>query len=187
MWDPVFPPLFPVNGSLLVTPAFPPSGPGEPGSPISSVLCRRYDVPVRISGHLWIRSRSPCYLLLRFQGIGGDPKDQGAFFSPAAPFRQFSHGRGRDLTGSQAIHPVPLPRSKTPAEPADPRHYRFCSCCPRAQRNEGSRAYMISGPPRGFGTCCLRFTNDVAIAHARLASGWLASLYREGVEPSGSQ
>src|SRR6202040_1293996 len=28
-----------------------------------------------------------------------------------------SRGRGRDIPGSQAIHPVPLPRSKTPAEP----------------------------------------------------------------------
>jgi hypothetical protein len=32
---------------------------------------------------------------------------------------------------------------------------------------------------------CLRFTNRVASAHARLTSGWLASLCREGVEPSG--
>src|SRR5882724_2728748 len=39
---------------------------------------------------------------------------------------------------------------------------------------------------RGFGTCCLRFKNDVATIHAKLASGWLAGLYREGVEPSGS-
>jgi hypothetical protein len=39
---------------------------------------------------------------------------------------------------------------------------------------------------RGFGTCCLRFKNGVATTHARLASGWLARLYREGVEPSGS-
>src|ERR1700674_1730247 len=44
----------------------------------------------------------------------------------------------------------------------------------------------ISGLPRGFSTCCLRFTSGVATAHARLASGWLAGLYREGVEPSGS-
>jgi hypothetical protein len=44
----------------------------------------------------------------------------------------------------------------------------------------------ISGLPRGFSTCCLRFTNGVATIHAKLASGWLASLYREGVEPSGS-
>src|ERR1700688_2015471 len=44
----------------------------------------------------------------------------------------------------------------------------------------------ISGLPRGFSTCCLRFTSDVATTHAKLASGWLARLYREGVEPSGS-
>src|SRR6266571_8688333 len=39
---------------------------------------------------------------------------------------------------------------------------------------------------RGFGTCCLRFKTGVATPPARLASGWLARLYREGVEPSGS-
>src|SRR5256885_3183364 len=39
---------------------------------------------------------------------------------------------------------------------------------------------------RGFGTCCLRFKNRVATIPAKLASGWLARLYREGVEPSGS-
>jgi hypothetical protein len=38
---------------------------------------------------------------------------------------------------------------------------------------------------RGFGTRCLRFTSDVATTHAKLASGRLARLYREGVEPSG--
>ena len=44
----------------------------------------------------------------------------------------------------------------------------------------------ISGLSRGFSTCCLRFKNGVATTHAKLASGWLARLYREGVEPSGS-
>jgi hypothetical protein len=43
----------------------------------------------------------------------------------------------------------------------------------------------ISGLSRGFSTCCLRFTSGVATTHAKLASGWLARLYREGVEPSG--
>src|SRR5258707_9496294 len=38
---------------------------------------------------------------------------------------------------------------------------------------------------RGFGTCCLRFKNGVATIPVKLASGWLARLYREGVEPSG--
>jgi hypothetical protein len=44
----------------------------------------------------------------------------------------------------------------------------------------------ISGLSRGFNTCCLRFKSGVAITPAKLASGWLARLYREGVEPSGS-
>src|ERR1700739_3448947 len=44
---------------------------------------------------------------------------------------------------------------------------------------------MISWPKHGFNIYCLRFTNRVASAHARLASGWLARLCREGVEPSG--
>jgi hypothetical protein len=30
-------------------------------------------------------------------------------------------------------------------------------------------------------------TNGVTVTHAKLASGWLACLYREGVEPSGSR
>ena len=32
-----------------------------------------------------------------------------------------TRGRVRDLTGFLAIHPMPLPCSKTPAEPAKPR------------------------------------------------------------------
>src|SRR5262249_23418128 len=36
---------------------------------------------------------------------------------------------------------------------------------------------------RGFGTCCLRFKTGVATTPTRLASGWLARLYREGVNP----
>src|ERR671925_160033 len=39
------PPVFPVDGSLLAAPPFPPSGPGEPGSPLSAALWRRYDFP----------------------------------------------------------------------------------------------------------------------------------------------
>src|SRR5499427_10301117 len=34
----------------------------------------------------------------------------------------FARGRKRDLPGSQAIRPVPMPRSPTPAEPTIPRH-----------------------------------------------------------------
>ena len=52
-------------------------------------------------------------------------------------------------------------------------------CCPRTQQNEGSSSDMISWPNEGFSTRCLRFTNRVAAAHARLTSGWLACSGRE--------
>jgi hypothetical protein len=38
-------PVCPANGSLCTAPPFPRSGPGEPGSPLSQVLWRRYDFP----------------------------------------------------------------------------------------------------------------------------------------------
>src|SRR5262245_37354851 len=60
-------------------------------------------------------------------------------------------------------------------------------CCPCQQEGKGFSVTSISGLPRGFSTCCLRFTSGVATTHARLASGWLADLCREGVEPSGSR
>src|SRR5215469_18528803 len=39
---------------------------------------------------------------------------------------------------------------------------------------------------RSFGTCCPTLRVSHYHSRARLASGWLAGLYREGVEPSGS-
>jgi hypothetical protein len=41
-----------------------------------------------------------------------------------------SRGRVRDLPGSQAIHPVPLPRSRTPAESTIPRLLTVSSMLP---------------------------------------------------------
>lgn len=93
---------------------------------------------------------------------------------PAVPVpAYFACGRKRDLTGSLAIHPMPLPCSKTPAEPPEPRPWRFRRCCPRATHAEGLRMHIISRLTHGFS--CLRFTSDVAVAHARLASGWRAA------------
>ena len=63
---------------------------------------------------------------------------------------------------------------------------RFRRCCPCFLHSKGFSVMEISGLPRGFGTCCLRFKSGVATTPAKLASGWPARLYREGVEPSGS-
>src|SRR6266853_4789558 len=46
--------MFLVNDSLLMTPLFPRSGPGESGSPMSQVILRCYDFPARIPGHLLV-------------------------------------------------------------------------------------------------------------------------------------
>jgi len=109
--------------------------------------------------------------------------------SAGDPLGRRARARGREwgLSGSQATHPVPLLRSTTPAEPTVPRQWWFRQCCPCDVDGKGFSVVSISGLPRGFSTCCLRFTSDVATTHARLASGWLAGRYREGVEPSGSR
>ena len=57
---------------------------------------------------------------------------------------------------------------------------------PRFPRRRLQRFMNFGAQSRGFSTCSLRFKNGVATTHAKLASGWLARLYREGVEPSGS-
>jgi hypothetical protein len=78
--------------------------------------------------------------------------------------------------------PAPRPRPNQRALAT----YRARQCRPRDENSEGFGGRGFRGLPLGFSTCCLRFTNTVAGAHARLASGWLARLYRKGVEPSGS-
>src|SRR4051812_46675163 len=116
-----------------------------------------------------------------------EPPEPGPFGPPEARFRLASAWTGWDLTGSQAIHPVPLPCSKTPAESVVPHQSGPTDAAPRAQHDEGFSGHMISRLPQGFSTRCLRFARDVAAARARLASGWLVGLCRERVELSGSR
>src|SRR5262245_20174067 len=88
---------------------------------MSQVLLRCYDFPPRISGHLFAslpgstRSSSlrvsQLALPVGRRGLPGPTRSAGAL----------ARGRERDLPGSQTIHPVPLPRSATPAEPTIPR------------------------------------------------------------------
>ena len=51
--------MFLVNGSPLMTPLFPRSGPGESGSPMSQVILRCYDFPARLPGHLFASLPGP--------------------------------------------------------------------------------------------------------------------------------
>ena len=57
-----------------------------------------------------------------------------------------SRGRERDLPGSQAIHPVPLPRSTTPAESTIPRlFYGFVDAAPASRTAKASACQLFRG------------------------------------------
>src|SRR5215472_16386779 len=142
-----------------MAPPFPRSGPGESGSPMSQVVLRCYDFPSRILGHLFVSLPRPTLpSSLRVSRLAlALPEGQRVPSGPGSLFNR------RCLASSQ-----------------------FRRCCPRSLHSEGFSVMEISGLPRGFSTCCLRFTSGVATTHARLASGGQARLYRKGVEPSGS-
>ena len=130
--------MFLVNGSLLMTPLFPRSGPGESGSPMSTVILRCYDFPARIPGHLFVSlpgstlpsSVRVSQLALALPEGRREPSGPGQCLTGDPIAGLLSRGRERDLSGSQAIHPVPLPRSRTPAESTIPRLLTVSSMLP---------------------------------------------------------
>src|SRR4029453_11180445 len=157
---------------------------------MSQVLLRCYDFPPRLSGHLFASlpgsTRSSSIRVSQFALLEGRRAFQARVLGqPATRLASLlARGRRRDLPGFQAIDPVPLPRSTTPAEPTTPRLLTVSSMLPpHFPRRRLQRLMNFGALSRGFGTCCLRFKNGVATTHAKLASGWLARLYREGLEP----
>jgi hypothetical protein len=79
-----------------------------------------------------------------------------------------------NISGSQATHPVPLPRSKTPVEPTFLANNGSVDAAPASVTTKAS-ALLISGLPRGFSTCCLRFKDGVATATCKTRfrlAGW---------------
>ena len=184
--------LFPANGSLLVAPLFPRSGPSESGSPMSQVVLRCYDFPFAHTRSLICFASGPHATLL------------GSCLADCAPERSEDAFQARIIV-QPAIQLPACSRVGVSGISQVPRRSVLCLClglrprpnrrslaywwshryCPRFIDSEGFSVLTISGLSRGFSTCCLRFKNGVATIHARLASGWLAHLYREGVEPSG--
>ena len=173
--------MFQSNGSLLMAPLFPPPGPVERGSPPSKVISRRYDFPLAHSRSLMASvagpTRSSFVRARRSAPAGAEVAvGPGTIYGPAFPVPACrARGRERDLTGSLAIRPMPLPCSRTPVEPKRPRLWRSPRCCPRVPQTEGLSRRKISRLTQGFSIRCLRFTSDVAATHARLASGWRAA------------
>src|SRR4029077_5611814 len=87
--------MFPVNGSLHMAPRFPRSGPGEPGSPTSSVLLRCYDVPSRMLSRLLASLPRPTRFSvlrvshLRSQTLGAAVRAR-VLVQPATPMNRFA-------------------------------------------------------------------------------------------------
>jgi len=179
-----------------MAPLFPRSGPGESGSPMSAVILRCYDFPARIPGHLFVSLPEPTLpssvrvsqLALALPEGRRVPSGPGSLFNRRPDLPVCSHV---DVNGTSQVPrrsilclcPVLRPRPNR-----RPLAYLTVSSMlpPLFQQRRLQRLMNFGALLRGFSTCCLRFKSDVATTHAKLASGWLARLYREGVEPSGS-
>jgi hypothetical protein len=148
----------------------------------------------RIPGHLFGSLPGPTRFLLvrarrcqRSQGGGGLASGQD-HCSAGDPL--YRHALAWTRVGPLRFPDDPscaFASFQDPGRTDNPSPWRSRRCCPRSHDSEGFSVRSISGLPRGFSTCCLRFKNDVATIPARLASGWLARLCREGVKPTGSQ
>src|SRR5262245_4795221 len=72
---------------------------------------------------------------------------------PAIPFAgALSRGREWDLSGFQATHPVPLPRSKTPAGPTNPCHNGLVNAAP-ANRTAHPRSVRFNFATNSVVSC----------------------------------
>lgn len=155
---------------------------------------RCYDFPSRLSGRLFASLSGVHAILLGSclaacaPGRSEGPSGPGSLFNRRPELPVYSHvdvngtsqvSRRSILCLCPALRPRPNRRSLA---------YPTVSSMlpPRFPRRRLQRLMNFGALSRGFGTCCLRFKNGVATTHAKLASGWLARLYREGVEPSGS-
>src|SRR6516165_153451 len=170
--------------------------PVSPGSPMSAVILRCYDFPARIPGHLFVSLPGPTLpssvrvsqLALALPEGRRVPSGPGSLFNRRPELPVCSHV---DVSGISQVPrrsilclcPVLRPRPNR-----RPLAYLTVSSMlpPLFQQRRLQRLMNFGALLRGFSTCCLRFKSDVATTHAKLASGWLARLYREGVEPSGS-
>jgi len=73
---------------------------------------------------------------------------------PVAPSAGFElRGREWDLSGLQAIRPVPLLHSSTPVEPMYPRHTGYIDAAPATHTAKASAIADFGADSCSFGTC----------------------------------
>ena len=111
-----------------------------PVTPVRSLICfasggPRYP-PRFVSRSLRSRSRK----------VGGCLPGRGHCSAGDPIAGLLSRGRERDLPGSQAVHPVPLPRSRTPAESTIPRLFvGLIDAAPASRTAKASACQLFRG------------------------------------------
>ena len=136
-------------------------------------------LPIRVSTATYlVRGRSPhdpSIVRARLCAPGSSEASSGPGLCCAGrpSFRPCSRGREWDLSGLQAIHPVPLLRSRTPAEPMHPRLRGRIDAAPAIRTAKASTMADFGANPK------LRHLLSYASrarcrSRAKLASGWLA-------------
>jgi hypothetical protein len=115
--------------------------------------------------------------------VGPGTVDQPASPLPACCAR----GRKQDLSGCLAIHPMPLPCSRTPAEPTRPHLLAVLPMLPPAPTNRRpQRALNFEAYHTALASAAYASRTALPLPmQGSLPAGGLR-LYREGVEPSGS-
>src|SRR6202035_4780623 len=118
-------------------------GPGEPGSPALGSTTKALRLPIRASAVTYgfvsavhpipPASCSP----QRSCKVGGSFQARALGYRPP-DFPVSSCGREWDLSGLQAILPVPLLRSSTPVEPTCPRHLGHVDAAPALRTTKAS-------------------------------------------------
>ena len=112
---------------------------------------------------------------------GGGLPGQGQCSSGDPIAGLLSRGRERDLPGFQAVHPVPLPRSRTPAESTIPRLFvGLVDAAPASRTAKASacqlfRGYRAASAPAAYAS---RMVLPPPM-QSSLPAGWLAFTGRE--------
>jgi hypothetical protein len=82
----------------------------------------------------------------RSRRVGGDLPGRGQCSTGDPIAGLLSRGRERDLPGFQAVHPVPLPRSRTPAESTIPRLFvGLVDATPASRTAKASACQLFRG------------------------------------------
>jgi hypothetical protein len=111
-----------------------------PVTPVRSLICFASGVHATLLGScLAACARAP--------GRSEGAFRAGVIVQPATRLPALlSRGRERDLPGSQAVHPVPLPRSRTPAESTIPRLFvGLIDAAPASRTAKASACQLFRG------------------------------------------